>query len=681
MIRKKKEDGKQRAWLVPVLLLLLAVLLEGTLFQLSFWRSLAETETGAEALTVQGEYQVSETDGLWHVPEGTLTLQISDIHAPVHTLFLDLALPEGGQAAYTISLVDEGNAYAYDLPERVVMEGVRETYYTKLYAYGDVQELTIRFEAEGELVFRPDGIVLNTRLPFAFQPVRVCVFYLVFLALYALRAESGLHRVSFLASSREGRKKRLTVVLVFAGLLFLGGWGIVRANPFCRGLLAVHQAQYQELAEALTKGRVSVGEAEDIRLLEAPNPYDTIYLQAEQIPYRADYAYYEGSYYVYFGIVPELLCYLPFYLLTGHDLPNYLAVYAFYAGFLAASCGLVWQIMKRWFGGLPFYLYFFMVVLLVGCGHLVYLVVRPDMYNVPVMAANFFTAAGLAFWIRGLEEKRFRKTAYALGALCLALTAGCRPQFLMYGFLAVPLFWKDVWKERTLFSRKGWKETLALVLPVVLVAAGVMAYNGVRFSSPFDFGANYSLTSNDMTHRGFNLERILYGIAYFLFLPPHMEGAFPFLSSAKILTDYMGKMVSESYYGGLVLCNPLLWLLLWLPKFRRQLGQKALTGTVLFAAAASLIICAADANGAGIIQRYSADMAFGLLLAGMLLCLVLAEWTRKKGLYGHFCTWLLAGTGWNLLFAFLLAFSVDGSVNLRDNHPALFYQAAQWFRF
>ena len=26
-----------------------------------------------------------------------------------------------------------------------------------------------------------------------------------------------------------------------------------------------------------------------------------------------------------------------------------------------------------------------------------------------------------------------------------------------------------------------------------------MAYNAARFGSPFDFGANYNLTSNDMT--------------------------------------------------------------------------------------------------------------------------------------------------------------------------------------
>ena len=51
------------------------------------------------------------------------------------------------------------------------------------------------------------------------------------------------------------------------------------------------------------------------------NPYDTIALQAAGIGYRADYAYHNGKYYVYFGIVPVLLLYLPYYLLTGGALP------------------------------------------------------------------------------------------------------------------------------------------------------------------------------------------------------------------------------------------------------------------------------------------------------------------------------------------------------------------------
>mgnify|MGYP000823610677 CR=1 FL=1 len=98
--------------------------------------------------------------------------------------------------------------------------------------------------------------------------------------------------------------------------MLAGAFFFVRINPACRQNLAVHHAQYQELAEALSEGKVSVGDAEEA-LLAMKNPYDTIALQAAGIGYRADYAYHNGKYYVYFGIVPVLLLYLPYYLLTG----------------------------------------------------------------------------------------------------------------------------------------------------------------------------------------------------------------------------------------------------------------------------------------------------------------------------------------------------------------------------
>ena len=63
-------------------------------------------------------------------------------------------------------------------------------------------------------------------------------------------------------------------------------------------------------------------------------------------------------------------------------------------------------------------------------------------------------------------------------------------------------------------------ELVLFALPFVLVAAGLMWYNAARFGSPFDFGANYNLTSNDMTKRGFNPGRIGPALFYYLLALP-----------------------------------------------------------------------------------------------------------------------------------------------------------------
>ena len=178
----------------------------------------------------------------------------------------------------------------------------------------------------------------------------------------------------------------------------------------------MHHAQYQELAEALSEGKVSVGDAEKA-LLAVKNPYDTIALQAAGIGYRADYAYHDGKYYVYFGIVPVLLLYLPYYLLTGGALQNYVAVFVFFAGFIIAAAGFVYELMKRYFKEQPFYLWAVGTGMLVGSYSMFYLLIRPDLYHVPIVASAMFATGGLWLYLAGLNRPKKAVGLYALSLI------------------------------------------------------------------------------------------------------------------------------------------------------------------------------------------------------------------------------------------------------------------------
>lgn len=686
-----------------VWLLLAALLLEVTLCQFSFWGtftqkgedmteemeiiygyvSMEDMETACEA----EDSGVNEDEaGYVHVPDGSLLIRLKDVHGSVDRIGLDIDIPEGYQIKAEVFAQDEGNRYLYRLGNgRVLLRDVPANSRMKLYPYGKVRNLYLRLETAdaqgnvaagemGELVCRIHSLWINGRMPFVFRPVRMFVILGILGFFYILRKKSRFHRTAFLAEpgNDRGRKKRYAAVCLFTAFLLCGASFFVRANPACQKNLALHHAQYQELAVSLKEGRVSVGEA-DSRLLEAENPYDTISLQAGQIPYQADYAYYEGKYYVYFGIVPELLLYFPYYLLTGRDLPNYLAVFLFFAGFILSCAGLVYELMKRFFPKAPFYFWGVGVGMLTAGSAYFYLLLRPDLYHVPIAASCMFTAAGLWFYLAGLNGKKGRAFWYGAGSLCLALTAGCRPQFLLFAFLAVPLFWEEVFVKRALFSKEGAKNTAALLAPYIAVAAGIMYYNHLRFGSPFDFGAAYSMTSNDMTHRGFNIERIFYGLWYFLFQPPRMEAAFPYLRSASVETDYLGKMVSESCFGGIFACSMLTWPVFCLFALRKRLAGKKAAGFAFVSVAAAIFICAADATAAGILQRYSADMAFGLFLAAFPVLLAAAEWAGEKGVYSAFLAWLKAAIVLHTSFLFLILVNTDSSVNLLSGNPSLYY--------
>lgn len=200
-----------------------------------------------------------------------------------------------------------------------------------------------------------------------------------------------------------------------------------------------------------------------------------------------------------------------------------------------------------------------------------------------------------------------------------------------------------------------------------------MYYNAIRFGSPFDFGASYSLTSNDMTHRGFNMERVWYGVWYFLFQPFQLEGSFPFLEGAQIRTDYLGRMVSESVFGGIFACSMLTWPVFLLYGQRKKLRKKELAGFSAVCVVAALLICGIDAAYAGILQRYTTDLSLGLFLAAFIGLLVLSQQAAERGIYSAFVNWLKAAILLHLLFLGLILIQTEGSVTLQRGNPVLYY--------
>lgn len=679
--------------ILPLLYIILAaILLEMTVFAASFWKTLGN-DTGIRDLKT--EYIYGQVDmqkmhevpadwsegeiytddaGFTHLTSGSLLIRLSGLACKVEQLGLNLSLPENRQAKVSVFMRDEGNAYTYQLiKERVIWEWMEESKEFLVYPYGEVQDIFIYLQSETEgqeLVYQLDGVEVNGTMEFSFSVSRVLIVCLILLIIWGLGSKSGLQKTVFWPEecNRTQRMKRMIAIAVCGLILTVLSAMAVLANPVCRKNLGLHHAQYQELAAALSRGETAVGMADE-RLMQVENPYDTIYLQANQIPYQADYAYRDGKYYVYFGIVPELLCYLPYYLLTGRDLPNYAAFLLFCTGFLISCAGLVYELMRRYFKNVPFYLYPVCIFML-GFGYpLFYMQLRPDLYHVPIAASCMFTAMALWFVLAGTGKDRMQPYLWGAGALCMALNAGCRPQFLLFSVLLIPLCVPDLWNQ---IKKKQMKTLIAMAMPYLAVAAGIMYYNAVRFGSPFDFGATYSMTSNDMTHRGFNLSRIVYSAWYYLFEPPHLEGVFPYIQSAVIETDYAGRLVSESCFGGIFACSMLYWPIAAFGCGKGRLQKKRLTSFTGLSILSSLVICAADATGAGVLQRYMADQMPGFALAAVVLLLSIAEWAEEKGIYQYFAGWLRIALLLHMAFLVLILINADSSVNIAKGNTRLY---------
>jgi hypothetical protein len=227
----------------------------------------------------------------------------------------------------------------------------------------------------------------------------------------------------------------------------------------------------------------------------------------------------------------------------------------------------------------------------------------------------------------GISVKRC--AFYLAGSLCMALVAGCRPQLLVLSALAFPLFWRAYITKKRIATRAGAIEFCCLIAPYLVVAVGIMLYNYARFGSFTDFGANYNLTVNDMTKRGWNIGRLApAAFAYFL-QPPNVVGTFPFIQATEFATTYMGQTIKEVTFGGIFACMPMLWVLLFARPCLRvrnaARSTRTISGVILVLVVSGFAIALLDAEMAGILQRYFADFSFMFLTAAMLLAFIINE--------------------------------------------------------
>ena len=667
-------------WIPFLRLLVGALVIELIVCNFSGWKSLFYRDRVVFAnVETEGGATISEDSNEYFVPDGILTLHIDDVNMTVHNLFFAVDVPENTPVSYTVSLTDEGNYYPYYLPEQVLMPGIPKSFYTNIHPAGKVKTIAVQLTVPEGSAVTVNGVCANARIPFLFSPIRFLLIFGVFVLFYYLiRTDRWQTQIC-----KETAQQRIMTAAVIALLIGMA-WLLTHINPICITSPWPHHKQYQELAEVMAEGHFYLDTEPSEGLLNAENPYDTIYLQANGIDYLADYAYYNGKYNVYFGVVPELLLYLPVYLLTGNHMPNYMAVFLFYCGFVLAVFALYREVIKRWFSRTPYFLYLILCIMTACCGNYLFFVARPDLYDTPIMAANMFTVAGLWLWLKGKysEMTKNRICCLLLGSLCMALVAGCRPQMLLFSALAIPMFWEE-FKKASKSKHAFVRDAVSICLPYLFVAAGIMYYNAARFGSPFDFGATYSLTSNDMTKRSFNLYQTLLGLWHYLVRPPVIGSDFPFLQGTQISSaSYMGRLTAEYTYGGMLACNAFLWILFSIRRSKNMLQEKGIYVLTIISIIVTVILSVVDVTGAGILQRYMVDMIWGIWFAAVLLMLAWTERAADNGTLKTVALVLIVVCLLQAAYGFGVVFgNGDLYVNVKTHNPELYYYFRELVKF
>lgn len=674
------KPGKHRI----VFALLLALLLEVTVFQYRTYLTLGNDPIEVTLKVYAGGVQ--NADGSFTVEE-TLKLKTDNMEEDVNSLRLSFSIEnsdskEDAYASYVaIYARDEANEDYYIVGERNVLEEVPSTGDMILHLSGKMHSIVIIFSAEEGETVRVSEMTLNPRIPMRFSVLRVLLAFLTILWIWLAVCP---------VEKKPYEKGILAVVILLQIGLFIGA---VLLNPIYREDVWEHHMQYHKLAVALSEGHLYLDDVPPASLLTMENPYD--FDSRNRILENAgeeclwDVAYYQGAYYVYFGVVPVLVFYLPWYLLTGTAFPTWVGILIIGILLIGGTFLFTYELRRKYFPKVTFMTWILTTLMMInGCGALT-IMRRPDFYSLPILMGVTLSVYGITFWLSALEETKVNGWKLAAGCLCMALVAGCRPQLLIGSFLIFPIFWNAVFVKRQLFSKDSKGKTLAAILMYVLIAACLMIYNYKRFGSVFDFGANYNLTTNDMTKRGMELGRIPYALFTYLFQLPAVSAAFPYLLEVMHKTTYLGKTISEGTFGGFFAVNliPLAAFIvlrhkIWFAENARMTeSAKRMYGMAGLSLLFGIVIVIADAEAAGILQRYYSDFGW-LFYIGGIICFYAAwqhnvESTDRTKLLHIF---LNSSFAICMAYNFLLLF-IDNSETLISTAPVRFYSICQQLAF
>ena len=446
--------------------------------------------------------------------------------------------------------------------------------------------------------------------------------------------------------TRSNGKTRVLRLCTFFFAVFLVVLSVFSVRPVeGRSSWGDQLRQYELLSVSMAHGHLYLEEAVPDSLKDLEDPYNYGSRMAAQTAsgdlYPVDAAYYDGHYYVYFGITPEILLFLPFRLVTGHVLPTFLAMLFVSFLFVCGAFAFAEQFLKKYFPSEnSSFIHVFAPLSLIMASGILFLDSFPVTYSMPAAEGLMLLVWGLYFWLRG---------NILTGSIFLSLLIGCRPQSAAAVLLAFPVFWKEI-REGKFFrrTRTAVLNTMKVILPFAVSGAFIFWYNAARFGSPFEFGYRYLLTTTEVAAQKITWKRIGIGLFLELIEPLNIDSTFPFLHGAAWTKDYLSVIYIEPFIAGFFALHPVSLFAFGIfgcgkkkPAGEVLRAEKNMAGPVTgkrrtaeqhtAAAAGFGIVCFFlgfllvffDVLSAGISQRYLSDFGIYFMMAALvtILCI------------------------------------------------------------
>lgn len=598
-----------------IFIILLTIFLEVIVFNITSYR------------TLLGKYEIEKytEPKFLYTEDDWAYFEIENINKKLASIRIDYK-DSVDNTAYRIYFADETSSEYQYLTTKEYISNYKKSEFVPLYLSGNVEKILVGIENDLYEMQELEQITINEKIPFEFNFVRFIVVLASLILSYAIK-NTKIFNIEY---SGKNLKQEIILVAVL-GVFFLLTSAInnhskyepdVYTNNYLR---AIDRGIYNiDFVDALRQGKTHLLEEPTEKFLELENPYDVIERSkvSRDVDYKWDTAYYNGHFYIYFGILPALLIFLPYNLLTGGYLKISIVVLVLSLLSLILLKEILLKIIVRYFKNIPFKNVFLYLIIMCSGTLILYANGMSRVYELMIIAGLYCCLQGIWFVLNSLEKDNNKHINIFWGSLFLALSVACRPIDLLISLTILPylisLFIKYIKniKENKL---NLLKLIAAVAIPYLTIGAALMYYNYIRFGNVFDFGAKYQLTINNMMELGSRIFTIPVGVISNLFKVPHFVPYFPFITHSNDHLSFYGTYYIENLIGGIFMIAPICFFVFYIFKFNKKVENKELKVMVNVLTIVSISIACISVAMAGSNQRYLIDYAWMIIMAGILI--------------------------------------------------------------
>lgn len=606
-------------------------------------------------------------------------IEIGNINHETATITLIFSTGDNRIIAGKLFSTDEGRKYTLTELENFQFNGKYHMVQKAFLSQGELRSLRIEIGSSNNGVYL-EKVILNKQTSFRFNFITYGIMLLISGVIF------GLKKINWLRDNLNySDKRQIMAIWMTKGICAILAIFIIASSQqqgekwffdYDKGSEANQYNIYMALFDSFHQGTVKLTAFEvDPRLQDLENAYDYSERIETGVAGRWDTAYYQGNYYCYFGILPIIALFEVFYIFTGH-LPGVIVVT--FLLFCFGICFLFGATRKilEYFEITPKLSYYLLANFVLLFASFYYIIIcNPSQYTLPAISGIDFLLASIYFAYGALLEKQriWRALKFILCGVAFVGIAASRPPIILMGMAFIfPPFFNFLFKENVQWKSK-LRDALTFATPVLIGAGALMAYNYVRFDSPFEFGAKYQLTVSDIRYNSvtINFKNILGAIYCYFLEPAKFKPEFPFFvfNDAMRWLSFGKACYQESCMG--IFAIPFNLLAFGIFALNKEKSNRNINVLCISILISTFVVAIVNFAMGGAVGRYAGDFAIGIAFLAFLTVMKLSAEEKLDGRMPRLIVQILMIS--SIVLGILLIFQNDLYPNfIITNRPNIF---------